>query len=89
MADRSGTSTGFSVYAYGGLHKVLTLSATVLLAKTNSVMFLQMCRPIGTLQRAPQQKAQGTKKIAVGCLGLFRTVVNVYQLGLKLFELSL
>ena len=40
MADRSQTSTGLSVYVYGGLHKVLTLPATVLLAKTNSVMFL-------------------------------------------------
>ena len=42
MADRSQTSTGLSVYVYGGLHvnKALTLPATVLLAKTNSVMFL-------------------------------------------------
>ena len=40
MADRSQTSTGFTAYVYGGLHKVLTLPATVFLAKTNSVMFL-------------------------------------------------
>ena len=40
MADRSQTSTGLSVYVYGGSHKVLTLPANVLLAKTNSVMFL-------------------------------------------------
>ena len=42
MADRSQTSTGLSVYVhvYGGLHKVLTLPVTVLLAKTNYVMFL-------------------------------------------------
>ena len=33
MADRSQTSTGLSVYVYGGLHKMLTLPATVLLAK--------------------------------------------------------
>ena len=33
MADRSQTSTGLSVYVYGGLHKVLTLPATFLLAK--------------------------------------------------------
>ena len=41
MADQSQsqTSRGLSVYVYGGLHKVLTLPATVLLAKTNSVMF--------------------------------------------------
>ena len=38
MADQSQTSTGLSVY--GGVHKVLTLPATVFLAKTNSVMFL-------------------------------------------------
>ncbi len=40
MADQSQTSTGLSVYVYGGLHKVLTLPATVLFAKPNSVMFL-------------------------------------------------
>ena len=40
MADQSQTSTGVSVYEYGGLHKVLKLPATVLSAKTNSVMFL-------------------------------------------------
>ena len=40
MADRSQTTTGLSVYVSGGLHKVLPLPATVLLAKTNSVMFL-------------------------------------------------
>ena len=40
MANRSQTSTGLSVYAYDGLHEVLTLQATVLLAKTNSVIFL-------------------------------------------------
>ena len=35
MADRSQTFTsGLSVYVYGGLHEVLTLPATVLLAKT-------------------------------------------------------
>ena len=39
MADRSLTSTGLSVYVYGGLHEVHTLPATVLLAKTNSVKF--------------------------------------------------
>ena len=39
MAE-SQTSTGLSVYVYGGLHTVLTLLATVLLEKTNSVMFL-------------------------------------------------
>ena len=33
MADRSQTSTGLSVYTSGGLHKVLTLPATVLSAK--------------------------------------------------------
>ena len=33
MADRSQTSTGLSVYVYGGLHKVLTPPAIVLLAK--------------------------------------------------------
>ena len=33
MADRSQTSSGLSVYVHGGLHKVLTLPATVLLAK--------------------------------------------------------
>ena len=32
-AYRSQTSTGLSVYVYGGLHKVLTLPTTVLLAK--------------------------------------------------------
>ena len=34
MADRSRTSTGLSVYVYGGLHKVLTLPAILLLAKS-------------------------------------------------------
>ena len=34
MADRSQTSTGLSVYVHGGLHEVLTLPTTVLLAKT-------------------------------------------------------
>ena len=34
IADRSRTSTGLSVYVYGRLHKVLTLPATILLAKT-------------------------------------------------------
>ena len=42
-ADRSQkTSTGLSVYVYGGLHikhKVLALPANVLFSKTNSVMF--------------------------------------------------
>ena len=33
MANRSQTATGLSVYVYGGLHKVVTLPATVLLAK--------------------------------------------------------
>ena len=33
MADRSQTSTALSVYVYDRLHKVLTLPATVLLAK--------------------------------------------------------
>ena len=33
MADRSQTSTGLSVYVYGGLHEVLTLPSTFLLAK--------------------------------------------------------
>ena len=42
MADRSQTSTGLSVYVYGGLHKALTLPALVLLAKTNSIMFLKV-----------------------------------------------
>ena len=41
MVDRSQTSTGLSVYVYGGLHKEPTLPATVLLAKTNSVMSLE------------------------------------------------
>ena len=41
MTDRSPTSTGLSIYVNGGLHKVLTLPATVLLAKTNYVMFLK------------------------------------------------
>ena len=41
MADRSQTSTGFvCLCIYGGLQKVLTQPATVLLAKSNSVMFL-------------------------------------------------
>ena len=40
MADRSQTSTGLSVRVYGGLHKVLTLSETVLLAIINTVTFL-------------------------------------------------
>ena len=31
MADRSQTSAGLSVHVYGGLYKVLTLSAAVLL----------------------------------------------------------
>ena len=31
MADRSQTSTALSVYLYGGLQKMLTLPATVLL----------------------------------------------------------
>ena len=39
MAYRSHTSTGLSVNVYGVLH-VHTLPATVLLDKTNSVMFL-------------------------------------------------
>ena len=39
MADRSQTSTGLSVYVYGGLYKVLTLPATVLIAKISSVIF--------------------------------------------------
>ena len=39
MADRSQTSAGLSVFVYGGLHKVPTVEP-VLLAKTNSVMFL-------------------------------------------------
>ena len=30
MADRSQISTGLSVYVYGGLHKVLTLPATLI-----------------------------------------------------------
>ena len=38
--NRSQTSTGLSVYVYGGLYKVLTLPAPVLLTKNNSVMFL-------------------------------------------------
>ena len=33
MADRSQTFTGLSIYVYGGLHKVLTPPAIVLLAK--------------------------------------------------------
>ena len=33
MADRSQTSTGLSVYVYDGLHKVLTLPATVVRKK--------------------------------------------------------
>ena len=33
MTDRSQTSTGLSECVHGGLHKVLTLPATVLLAK--------------------------------------------------------
>ena len=43
MADRSRsrTSTSLSVYVYGGLHKLLTLPATFVASKTNSVMFLQ------------------------------------------------
>ena len=41
MTDQSQTSIGLSVYGFGGLHKVLTLPATVLLAETNSVMFLK------------------------------------------------
>ena len=40
VTNRSQTSTGLSVHGYGGLHKVLTMPATVLLAKTNPVMFL-------------------------------------------------
>ena len=40
MADRSQTSTGVSLYVYGELHKVLTLPATLLLAKNISVMSL-------------------------------------------------
>ena len=38
MAGLSQTSTGLSVYVYGGLYRVLTLPATV--SKTNSAMFL-------------------------------------------------
>ena len=41
MADRSQNSTDLSVYISGGLHKLITLP-TVLLAKTNSVMFLEI-----------------------------------------------
>ena len=33
VADQSQTSTGLSAYISGGLHKVLTVPATVLLAK--------------------------------------------------------
>ena len=40
MAGRSQTSTDLSVYVYGGLHKVLTLPAHVLLGKDKSEMFL-------------------------------------------------
>ena len=40
MPDRTQTSTGWSVYVYGGLHKVLTLPETVLLAKNKSVVIL-------------------------------------------------
>ena len=40
MADRSQTSTGLLVYIYGGLHKVCTLPATVLLAKP--IMFVPL-----------------------------------------------
>ena len=40
MANQSQTYRGLSVYVYAGLRKVLTLQATVLLAKTNSVVFL-------------------------------------------------
>ena len=49
MADRSQTSTGLSVYVYGGLHKVLTLPAIFLLAKTNSVMFLNILKICATI----------------------------------------
>ena len=41
MACLSQTSTGLSVYVHGGLHKVLTLPATVLQVKNNSVTFLR------------------------------------------------
>ena len=41
MANRSQTSTGLSVYVYGGLHKVVTLPATSFASKTDSVMFLK------------------------------------------------
>ena len=44
MADQSQTYSGLSVYAYGGLHKALTLPWTVLLVKTNSVMFLLLSK---------------------------------------------
>ena len=49
MADRSQTSTGLSVYVYGGLHKVLTLPAIFLLAQTNSVMFLNILKICATI----------------------------------------
>ena len=39
MADRSQTSTGVLVHVYGRLYEVLTLPATVLLAKTCSFNF--------------------------------------------------
>ena len=37
MPGQTQTSTGLSVHVYGELHKVLTLPATVLLTKPNSV----------------------------------------------------
>ena len=40
MAYLAQTSTGLSVYVYGGLHKVITLPATFFASKTNFVMFL-------------------------------------------------
>ena len=48
MADQSQTPTGLPVFVCtwlihnGGLHQVLTLPATVLFVKTNSVVFLYM-----------------------------------------------
>ena len=40
MADRSQTSTGLSVYVYGGLHKSAFTASNCFVSKTNSVMFL-------------------------------------------------
>ena len=40
MADGSQTSTGLSVYVYGGLHKSACTASNFFASQTNSVMFL-------------------------------------------------